>query len=141
MNTIIARIAVRIRTRPVHEFVGYFSASLIALAVDMMTLLAAANFMHYLWAATLGFVAGAVTSYLLSIRWAFRHRRFGLWPMKEFGIYAIVGLAGLGINNLVIFLAVDVATLSLPAAKAVAGGATFIFNYGVRKLMLFTRQQ
>lgn len=132
-------LVIGLRSRFAGEFAGYFFASLIALAVDMTTLLVAANFMHYLWAATLGFAAGAVTSYLLSVRWAFRHRRLGRWPVKEFGIYATVGLAGLGINNLIIFLAVDALVLPLPLAKAVAAGATFIFNYGMRKLTLFTR--
>lgn len=121
------------------EFARYFVISVVALAVDMATLMVAANFMHYLSAATLGFIAGAIVSYVLSIHWVFRHRRLKEWPLREFGIYGLVGLAGLGINNLVVFLAVDALTLMLPIAKAAAACATFAFNYVMRKLILFPR--
>jgi len=97
----------------------------------------AANFVHYLWAATLGFLLGAVTSYLLSVRWVFRHRRLAAFPKTEFAAFAAIGLAGLVLNNLVIYSAVEHAELSLLAAKAVAAVLTFSFNFGMRKWGLF----
>ena len=119
------------------ELLRYVVVSGAALAVDTAVMLLAANFIHYLWAATLGFVLGAVTSYLLSVRWAFRHRRLAAFPKTEFAVFAVVGVAGLGLNNLVIFAAVEYAGLGLLAAKAVAAVITFTFNFGLRKWGLF----
>lgn len=119
------------------ELLRYLAASGVALAVDTAGLLLAANFVHYLWAATLGFVLGAVTSYLLSVRWAFRHRRLAAFPKTEFAAFAAVGVAGLGLNNLAIYVAVEHAGLGLLTAKAVAAMLTFSFNFGLRKWGLF----
>ena len=119
------------------ELLRYFVVSGVALAADTGVMLLAANFIHYLWAATLGFVLGAVTSYLLSVGWAFRHRRLAAFPKTEFAVFAGVGVAGLGLNNLVIFAAVEYAGLGLLAAKALAAGITFSFNFVVRKWGLF----
>lgn len=119
------------------ELLRYFSVSAVALAVDMAVLLLAANFVHYLWAATFGFLLGAVTSYLLSVRWVFRHRRLAAFPKTEFAAFAAVGVAGLGLNNLAIYVAIEHAGLGLPAAKAVAAMLTFAFNFGLRKWGLF----
>ncbi len=77
--------------RTAGELMRYFAVSVIALGVDMGCLLLASQFLHYLWAATIGFVLGAVVSYLLAIRWAFRHRRLAAFPRAEFAAYAAVG--------------------------------------------------
>lgn len=119
------------------ELLRYFAVSAVALAVDMAVLLLAANFVHYLWAATFGFLLGAVTSYLLSVRWVFRHRRLAAFPKTEFAAFAAVGVAGLGLNNLAIYVAIEHAGLGLPVAKAVAAMLTFSFNFGLRKWGLF----
>jgi putative flippase GtrA len=119
------------------ELLRYAAVSGVALAVDAAGLLLAANFVHYLWAASFGFLLGATTSYLLSVRWAFRHRRLAASPKTEFAAFAAVGVAGLGLNNLVIYAAVERAGLGLLAAKAVAAVVTFTFNFGLRKWGLF----
>lgn len=120
------------------ELPRYTVISVVALSVDMTVLMLMALLVHYLWAATMGFVAGAVTSYVLAVRWAFRHRRLARRPGREFVAYALVGLAGLALNNLVIALAASTAALPLAGAKVLAAGATFVFNYGVRKRVLFS---
>lgn len=119
------------------EFLRYLAVSVVALAVDTAALLLAANFVHYLWAATLGFLLGAATSYLLSVRWVFRHRRLAAFPKTEFAAFAAVGVAGLGLNNLSIYVAVEHTGLGLLAAKAGAAVLTFSFNFGLRKWGLF----
>ena len=119
------------------ELLRYVAVSGAALAVDTTGILVAANFVHYLWATTLGFVLGAVTSYTLSVHWVFRHRRLATSPKTEFAAFAAIGLAGLALNNLVIYSAIEHAELSLMAAKAVAAVLSFFFNFGVRKWGLF----
>lgn len=119
------------------ELLRYLAVSGVALAVDSASLLLAANVVHYLWAATLGFLLGAVTSYLLSVRWVFRHRRLAEFPITEFAAFAAVGVIGLGLNNMAIYFAVEHIGLGLLAAKAVAAMLSFSFNYGLRRWGLF----
>lgn len=119
------------------ELQRYFLVSIVALGVDLAVLLLAASVMHYLWAASLGFVLGAVTSYLLAVKWVFQHRRFAARPKTEFGAYAMIGIMGLGINNIVIFAAVESIGVPLGLAKVGAAILTFAFNFGLRKRRLF----
>ncbi len=119
------------------EFGRYFLASLAALALDVAVLHLAAAWMHYLLAASLGFGVGAGAIYLLSTRWVFRRRKLAGKTPVEFSAFVAIGLAGLALNDFVIYLAVDHLGLALLAAKAVAAGASFLFNYTARKLALF----
>ena len=90
-----------------------------------------------LLAASLGFGVGAGAIYLLSTRWVFRRRKLAGKTPVEFSAFVAIGLAGLALNDFVIYLAVDGLGLALLAAKAVAAGASFLFNYTARKLALF----
>ncbi len=119
------------------EFARYFLASLGALALDVGILWLAAHWLHYLLAASLGFIAGACLIYLLSTRWVFRCRKLAGKAPIEFSAFVAIGLAGLTLNDYVIYLAVAQFALDLLVAKALAAGASFLFNYTARKLALF----
>ncbi len=119
------------------ELLRYLAVSVVALAVDMGCLLLAAQFMHYLWAATIGFLLGAITSYFLAISWVFHHRRLAAIPGTEFAAYATIGMVGLGLNNMVIYASIEYLQVVLPMAKIIAAGITFVFNFSVRKWGLF----
>jgi putative flippase GtrA len=54
------------------------------------------------------------------------------------GLYVLVGVLGLGLNDLVIMLAVGHFGLSILLAKLLAAGVTFLFNFALRKLALFS---
>lgn len=121
------------------EFGRYFMISVVALAVDVGALMLVAQVLHYLWAATVGFIAGSLVSYGLAVRWVFPVRRLSAYPRAEFLAYALVGVIGLGVNNAIIALAVEGMDLPLLAGKMAAAAATFMSNYGVRKWMLFRK--
>lgn len=119
------------------EFIRYFSASLIALGVDMTVLLLGARVTHYLAAASAGFMAGTAVSYLLATRWVFGIRRLAHRRRTEFAVYLAIGGAGLAINDAVMFLCVGVMDIPLFGAKLCAAAVTFLSNFGLRKLSLF----
>lgn len=119
------------------EFARYFLASLGALALDVGILWLAAHWLHYLFAASLGFIVGACAIYFLSTRWVFRRRKLAGKAPIEFSAFVAIGLAGLTLNDYVIYLAVDQFALDLLVAKALAAGVSFLFNYTARKLVLF----
>lgn len=121
------------------ELVRYFAVSLAALAVDMATLSACLRLLHLGLAesATAGFAVGALVAYLLSIRWVFRARTMAHAPAVEFLTFVGIGIAGLGVTQLVLWLGVTELGLLPEAVKLAAAGVTFVFNYAVRKALLF----
>jgi putative flippase GtrA len=123
------------------EGARYTAAAAAALAVDFGAYagLIRIGDVPYLLAAPAGFVLGLATIYFLSVRWVFGARRFGD-ARVEFAIFAAIGLAGLALNQLVLYAAVEGARLSYEAAKIVSAGIVFCFNFGLRKLLLFTRR-
>jgi len=121
------------------EFIKYGLASAAALAADMLvfsSLMRLAGLGHGP-AATFGFVAGVAVAYAISVTWVFSQRSFGQHPALEFLTFIMIGLAGLGITHSVLWLGVDRLQLVPEFVKLVAAGATFVFNFVVRKFMLF----
>jgi putative flippase GtrA len=126
--------------RVADEGARYLAASALALALDFgaysgLIRLAGVN---YLLAAPAGFAIGLAAIYALSIRWVFRQRRLDD-ARSEFALFALLGLAGMTINQGVVYAGVEWLTLSFEAAKIVSAGFVFTFNFASRKLLLFTR--
>lgn len=121
------------------ELVRYFIASGLALVVDLGTfsLLMRVHELGYMVAATLGFVAGATVAYLFSVVWVFDKRRLRRSPAAEFLLFVIIGIAGLGVTQLVLWAGIEKLGALPEVAKLAAAGATFTFNFVVRKIMLF----
>lgn len=119
------------------EFGAYFLASLLAFTLDFAVLMLLARVMHYLLAATAGFCTGAAAIYLLSSRLVFKRRRLAHREGVEAILFTLIGVAGLALNNAVIFVMVEAAAAPLALAKLAAAGATFLFNYLLRKRLLF----
>lgn len=126
--------------RVADEGVRYFAASALALAIDFGIYIGLIRVVdvHYLIAAPLGFALGLATIYLLSTGWVFRERRLAD-RSAEFALFALVGLAGMALNQAVLFAAVQWLAASFELAKVISAGVVFSFNFASRKLLLFTR--
>lgn len=122
-----------------HDLIRYFAASAIALAADLGTLSVCLRLLHFSlgWSASIGFTIGALVAYLLSIRWVFRQRAFADTPAVEFLAFVGIGIAGLGITQLLLWLGVIKLHLLPELVKLAAAVVTFAFNYLVRRTLLF----
>jgi putative flippase GtrA len=122
------------------EGTRYVTASAVALAVDFSIYAGLVRLasVGYLVAAPVGFALGLATIYLLSVRWVFGARRMADARL-EFAVFASIGLAGMALNQLVIYVGVEAWALSYESAKLVSAGVVFCFNFALRKLLLFTR--
>ena len=118
----------------------YLAASAVALALDFTVYVGLIRLadVAYLVAAPIGFTFGLAAVYALSVRWVFRHRRLAD-ARVEFLVFASIGLAGIALNQLVIYAGVERLSLSYEMAKLVSAAVVFCFNFGLRKLLLFTR--
>lgn len=121
------------------EFLRYGITSAMALVCDFGTLVLLTEFagVHYLIAAAFGFSAGALVAYSLSVRWVFRSRRLPSASAERM-VFILIGVAGLAINQLIIFGLTELALLPYAASKLGSIGAVFTFNFALRKKILFT---
>lgn len=117
----------------------YALASGMAFAVDFGTYVALIRLLsvHYLVAAPCGFALGLATIYLVCVHWVFASRRLGDARL-EFAIFTSIGLAGMALNQLVIYAGVDRLSFSYEVAKVAAAAIVFGFNFALRKRLLFT---
>lgn len=92
--------------------------------------------LHYLWSAAIAFIIGLVVNYLLSISWVFAtSRRTNVW--FEFIVFAIIGVVGLGFNELIMWCGCDLLGLHYMLTKLVSTAIVFIWNFLARKFVLF----
>lgn len=120
------------------EFLRYFACSALALAVDagLYALLIAMGW-DYAPAAAAGFMAGLVVVYALSVRLVFSTRRIAD-ARREFATFAGIGVFGLLVTELLLWALIDQFGAGTMAARMLTAGAVFVFNFTLRKVLLFT---
>ena len=118
----------------------YLAAAAVALTLDFGCYVALIRLagVHYLLAAPAGFALGLIVIYALSVRWVFPVRRLEDKRL-EFFVFAGIGLIGLAFNEAVIYAGVEWLALGYELAKLLSAAVVFGFNFGCRKLLLFTR--
>ena len=92
--------------------------------------------LHYLISASISFIAGLVTNYILSTHWIFRHSKLES-KTAEFIIFSIIGVVGLGLNNLLLYAFTDRLHLHYMLSKLVTAAIVLLWNFFGRKLILF----
>lgn len=124
------------------EAARYLVASAAALAVDMLTLSALVEWggLHYLPAATLGYLVGTFVAFFISVRWVFKHRAFNSL-FTGLGVFALIGLLGLGVNLLVMWGAANALHAPYLLAKVLAAGTSVLVNFSVRRAALFMQRR
>lgn len=132
------QIIQRIQNEALKEFIFYGMASGVALVIDVSLLFLLLSLgVHYLLSATAGFLVGLACIYLISIRWVFRRRRL-LDKRKEFLVFSIIGLMGIGFNALILFGVVDILHGSVVVGKFISVVLVFLWNFFARRSILFT---
>jgi putative flippase GtrA len=116
----------------------YLLAVGFATAIDYALLIALTQFagVYYLLSAAIGFSVGLVINYLLSVNFVFSVRRVQNRRL-EFIAFTMIGLLGLGLNEAIMKTCVDALAMSYVLAKIPAIGTCFVFNFSVRRTLLF----
>lgn len=101
----------------------------------LMLLFAEVFDIFYLLSSTLSYTISLVFNYVASMRYVFRGRE-DMNKLKEFLIFTVLCLMGLGINQLVLWLIVEYAGIDYRISKIGATGVVMIWNFVTRKLFL-----
>jgi len=92
--------------------------------------------LFYLISALISYGIGMVVNYLLSVKWAFGRRSMAN-RMAEFVLFVVIGVAGMGINTLILWLWQGVLGLSYLLGRIVSAIIGYIWKFVARKLALF----
>lgn len=109
-----------------------------AFIVDFCSLFIFTEFfnVHYLVSAALAFLLGLTTNYILSIIWVFDRRTLSSrWI--ELGIFAFIGVIGLGFNELFIWFFTEYVHFHYLMSKIVSTVFVYLWNFFARKFTLF----
>lgn len=116
-------------------FVGGF-----AFVVDYGLLYALTEWagLYYLVSASISFLAGLGVNYLLSTGWIFKNSKMDN-KVGEFIIFSIIGVIGLGLNSLLLYVFTDWAHIYYMISKLLTAALVMLWNFFARKIILFTK--
>ena len=94
---------------------------------------------HHLVSAAISFIVGLAVNYILSQRYVFTEKRFSDWRI-EFLIFSIIGVVGLGLNELIIYLLTDILGIHYMLGKLTSTVIVFLWNFIARKVLVFSKK-
>jgi putative flippase GtrA len=109
-----------------------------AFAVDFCLLYTLTHFLHlhYLLSATISFTAGLVVNYIFSTIWVFNKKTVKN-KYLEFLIFTIIGVVGLGFNDLFMWIFTDHCEIYYLYSKVITTAIVYFWNFFARKYILF----
>ncbi len=116
-----------------YTFVGGF-----AFIVDFSLLVILTEFcgVHYLISTAIALTIGLSINYCLSVIWVFDKRKLANRSI-EFTLFAIIGIIGLGLNELFIWLFTEFAGFHYLISKIISTAIIYLWNFFARKFILF----
>ena len=94
-----------------------------------------ANF-YYILSASISFIVGLIVNYILSTKWIFRKSRLKN-TVLEFIIYGIIGILGLILNNILLYIFTDFFQIYYMISKLITAVLVMGWNFVGRRIILF----
>lgn len=91
---------------------------------------------NYLMIGGIGFLVGTAVNYVLCVRLIYQSGQRFSTRGEIIGVY-VVGVVGLSMHQLILYLAHESFALSLMVSKILAMGLVFFWNFGMRNFYVF----
>ncbi|WP_251211895.1 GtrA family protein [Adlercreutzia murintestinalis] len=119
------------------QFAKFGVVGVIAFIIDygLMVLLTEAFGVNYLISATISFTVSVIFNYLASMRYVFTHKD-GMSRRREFVIFVVLSVIGLGLNDLLMWIATGLVGISYLISKIFATAVVMVYNFVTRKVFL-----
>lgn len=123
------------------QFFRYVFVGGVATVVDWGILYILTEFahLHHLLSAVVSFVAGLITNFILSKLFVFNANEAKVNKVLEFAGYAIIGVVGLGITELIMFVVTDKIHIHYMLSKIIATVIVLVWNYLARKYIIYKK--
>lgn len=92
--------------------------------------------LHYIVSATISFIAGLIVNYTISTNWIFRNSKLSN-TIVEFIIYGAIGVVGLVLNNILLYLFTDILHIHYMISKLITAALVMGWNFVGRRIILF----
>lgn len=125
------------------QLLRYLFVGGIAFAADfgLLAFLTECCNMPYLLSGCCGFIGGLTVNYLLSIRWVFnKHNSDSSSAMVDFVVFAIIGVIGLGLNALIMWIATERMGAHYLLSKIISTILVFGWNFLGRRVLISKTQ-
>ncbi|MCL1799532.1 MAG: GtrA family protein [Eggerthellaceae bacterium] len=124
------------------QIMKFSVVGVIAFLIDygLMILLTEVFHVDYLVSATVSFTVAVVFNYLASMRYVFKHKE-GLSRKREFIIFVVLSVIGLGLNDLFMWIGVSLFGIDYRITKIAATFIVTIWNFTTRKIFLDATDQ
>lgn len=108
----------------------------LAFVIDYALLYLLTEFLniHYLVSSIISFSVSVIFNYILSIKWVFDVNK--RQDVKEFIVFIVLSIIGLGINSLIMYIMVDLMNVYYMASKIVATAVVMVYNFITRKIFI-----
>jgi putative flippase GtrA len=122
------------------QFIRYTIVGGGAFIVDFGLLYLLTHFLHlhYLLSATISFIAGLLVNYFFSTIWVFSKKTVKN-KYFEFLVFAIIGVIGLGFNDLFMWIFTDRCGVYYLLSKIITTIIVYFWNFFARKYILFNK--
>jgi putative flippase GtrA len=109
-----------------------------AFVLDMGVLLGLTEIfdIHYLVSAAVAFMFGLTANFIMSTYWIFQTSTVSSRSL-EFAIFGAVGIVGLGLNELSMWIFTDLLLFYYALSKVFSTVFVFLWNFIIRKLLLY----
>ena len=121
------------------EFFRYAVVGGIAFLADYGTLFL---FQELFISTAAGFIVGLIVNYVLSLTFVFRRKdnRGSGKSVAAFLIFTVVGVIGLGLTELIMYLGTELLHIRYLIVKIAAAAIVLVWNYVGRKVLIFDRK-
>lgn len=121
----------------IEQIMKFGIVGVIAFVIDygLMVLLTELCGVDYLLSATISFTVSVVFNYVASMRYVFTHKE-GMSRRREFVIFIVLSVIGLGLNDLFMWLGTGVLHVDYRITKLVATAIVMVWNFVTRKIFL-----
>ena len=107
-----------------------------AFVIDYVLLYFCTEFLHihYLISSIISFTVSVIFNYILSIKWVFDVKK--KQDVKDFVIFIILSVIGLGINSLIMYVMVEKFGVYYMLSKIVSTAVVMVCNFITRKIFV-----
>ena len=127
----------------IKEFMRYIVVGGSAFVLDFGTMCLFKEFIfkgeHLFIAVFIGYIVGLVYNFLLSNWYVFKNgfEKIKGKEIRSFIIFALIGIVGLGLTEVLMYLFVNILTIWYIFAKILSAGIVLFWNYLARKLIIY----
>lgn len=110
--------------------------------IDYFVLFAATEILkiNYLVSSGISFTVSVIINYILSTKFVFQTKQ-DTNKMKEFILFVILSLVGLGINQIIMWFTVEKVSIYYMLGKIIATAIVMVYNFITRKIFLEDKEE